>query len=885
MTATSPSAQQLTAHVDMILERHSDAKIVGIRSPSRRDWPAEVRHDGQAFRVVWCETPLAAREAVIDSASETEGLVLVTALDEKALGTDLVARMARRRLETVDPWQIVEELFHAQSFDPRLDGKRWIAETLLELAPADGFSPVSGGLLDAETVWHHLLELAIGLTPARPGVSDLLGWTTGEDGPRRYGQLSRVVQDGIAEYLSETAGHAGSLIMACAIAGHAAMALPIGLALKVIHSQEGEPKAELVAASARLEFLTQGQAINAAAAWRWIEGAETVVRSLDERARHQWLESGDALLQQIQAQAYAWMSDLSPRGFDERLRAFANTLQSVLQGKESDEALANAAALCERHILRESKADRIQRLHMAVRLARWLRRSADDDPASLPALADVFAKHSAFSDYCRRLLSFGDELEELAKVYGDLTRQASDRRELENRTFATALIEWNKGQASPDSVIHVEDVIERAVGPIASAHRMLLLVVDGLSLPIFRELFSDIGTQGWTEFVPESAMSPMIGVAAFPTVTEVSRTSLLSGKLARGTASTEKTAFAQHARLLTASKPSKPPVLYHKGDLSDQRSGGLPAPVRSAIAAMDQAVVGVVFNAVDDQLSGSSQLNVRWRIADLPNLSSLLQEARNAGRIVIVTADHGHTLDNGGTVLRNHDEGDRWRRADGAAGDDEILLSGGRTLAPNGADGVILAWSERVRYASKKNGYHGGASPQEVLVPLSVFAQMGVEIDGWVEAPPLEPDWWTEAPPSEATPRVPRAVISEAPAGPQIDMFGTDKQIPPEASEWIEHLLQSDLWSAQVRLVGRAAPQQTAVQSLLQSLQSRGWKASYVTLAQAAGVPAVRVRGMLSGLRRVLNVDGVPVLILDEREGFAELNTQLMANQFHIERP
>src|SRR5262249_15212179 len=74
--------------------------------------------------------------------------------------------------------------------------------------------------------------------------------------------------------------------------------------------------------------------------------------------------------------------------------------------------------------------------------------------------------------------------------------------------------------------------------------------------------------------------------------------------------------------------------------------------------------------------------------------------------------DHGHLLDADRTVFRNHADGDRWRRVEGAAAEGEIRLAGGRVLAPNNASEVILAWSERLRYASKKNGYHRRGEPQ-----------------------------------------------------------------------------------------------------------------------------------------------------------------------------
>ena len=39
-----------------------------------------------------------------------------------------------------------------------------------------------------------------------------------------------------------------------------------------------------------------------------------------------------------------------------------------------------------------------------------------------------------------------------------------------------------------------------------------------------------------------------------------------------------------------------------------------------------------------------------------------------------------------------------------------------------GGNTVVAAWSEKVRFAAKRGGYHGGASPQEVLVPVAVLA-------------------------------------------------------------------------------------------------------------------------------------------------------------------
>ena len=56
-------------------------------------------------------------------------------------------------------------------------------------------------------------------------------------------------------------------------------------------------------------------------------------------------------------------------------------------------------------------------------------------------------------------------------------------------------------------------------------------------------------------------------------------------------------------------------MVFHKGDLSDAE--GLSSTVRDAIASTQQQVVAVVYNAVDDHLSGSNQIQVRWTVDDL----------------------------------------------------------------------------------------------------------------------------------------------------------------------------------------------------------------------------------------------------------------------------
>ena len=82
------------------------------------------------------------------------------------------------------------------------------------------------------------------------------------------------------------------------------------------------------------------------------------------------------------------------------------------------------------------------------------------------------------------------------------------------------------------------------LAPLAQQTQVLLLVADGLSYSIFRELCEDLEALGWDEQVAGPTPTLALGIAALPTITEVSRTSLLSGRLVIGAAAQEKTAFA-----------------------------------------------------------------------------------------------------------------------------------------------------------------------------------------------------------------------------------------------------------------------------------------------------------------------------------------------------
>ena len=88
-----------------------------------------------------------------------------------------------------------------------------------------------------------------------------------------------------------------------------------------------------------------------------------------------------------------------------------------------------------------------------------------------------------------------------------------------------------------------------------------------------------------------------------------------------------------------------PAALFHKADLGPGPE--LPATVADALADPQQRVVGVVHNAVDAQLAGSDQMELTWSAEALRPLPALLRIARDAGRVIVVTGDHGHIVEDG----------------------------------------------------------------------------------------------------------------------------------------------------------------------------------------------------------------------------------------------
>lgn len=906
MTTASPTFEQIRAQVGAIRRKKSRESIIGLSAPGRWAGAPVREHDGERFLIRQCDSPLAMRLALREPADCTVR-VLITSLKDEDLDEDIRLRLARRRLFPIDNWQIVKAMFQAREIDPRIAGNGLLAEELLRWAPGEGYAPTANGFLDAERAWSVVLRERLGFTTGQPDLGDILEWATTTEGVRAWQAAPEALRQAAADWLTRIAGPAAGAVVNCMLAHAQPDAIPIGLASQVVFSDQGRSHLERAAGKMEERFFG-GELPEPPVLARWSEFAVEVTRGRVQEPQSQrpLLTRADEILRAVGAEDFAYLSDVSPMGFDQRLERFGEQLTDILK---SSRAPAPTAPLLDalQHLHAHDRAaqpgerERMDRLSMAVRLLRWMQTTPgtpDDRHDSLQHAARYHLAEGGFVDWARGALRAGDPVRALSRAYSQLFEQVTAIREGHARRFAELLRDWTAAGSSGEGLIPVERVLDDVVGPLAAEASLLVIVLDGMSSAVWRELLADLTHRHWTALKPKSTEANPPVIAAIPSVTELSRTSLLCGRLKSGASADEQKGFAEHPALASQGRRQGQPQLFHKAELQEPDDVVLAGDVRRAIEAKNRRVVGVVLNAVDDYLLKGDQLHVRWTREHIKTLSALLHEADSAGRLVVLLSDHGHVLDHGTKARAHENAGERWRPDQGEPVDGELRVKGHR-VGVAGEESIIAAWSEKIRYGVKKNGYHGGLSPQEMVVPLTVLTSGASRPAGWTEMAVEPPLWWSEPEQAEGsvtakTSPAPVAPADREPAaGP---LFSHATTAPEPAGEqarsgedavaadqpWIDHLLASPIFATQKSLAGRAVPGDRTFASLLTALSERGGKMTTPALARAIGQPRHRLSGLLAVTERVLNVDGYPVLRRDEASDTVELDRELLNVQFGL---
>lgn len=902
MTAVAPSTSLIRAHVQRVRRKAAKGTpdaAVGIRSTARWIGADSFLVDGRPFEIVWCTGPLEVRQRLVDYDAASRGLVIVTPLDEHELGADVVARLMRCRLDTVRAWDMLLEQFQARQLDPQVAAQPWIADALLSLLPDGGFEAVPAGILDAATVWKVLLTRKLGFPQYPVDLELLLAWSRDSQNLARYAGLDADFRKGLTEHLVGLCGAAASAILDCIDGGHGADAVPLGLTCRVLfHDSAGDRKASFKDGVVRLEKFTMDRPPAVHAGRQWAAAAESVVRRIQEEeglnGARSILARGDQLIAELKAQSVAHLSNVLPEGFEQRLSRYAQALKRWLADPSPEllESLAKAASAVVDHDQSRQQQDRRRRVEMSLRLARFMSRPAfaggSDTAVPFETLATQYARDGGFVDWARCALA-GEGHGELAEALAQLAAKVTQERQRQNEQFARSLVHWTTSVTQPRDVLLIESVLDKVVAPLADEGPVLLLVIDGMSYAVYRELLDDLVVrQGWVPLENADFPQGRPVVATIPSATEFSRTSLFCGRLVRGGQAEAIDGFSTHPRLVAASRTAGHPLLFHKAELTEGAGQDLAADLRKAIAS-SRRVIGVVINAVDDHLLKGDQVHPRWNLEYIRVLRPLLHEATMAKRTLILASDHGHVFDRQ-SEGRETDRGERWRSTSSAPRAGEMEVQGHRVLADGGH--LIALWSEQIRFGGKKNGYHGGLAPQEMLAPLAVLVPSNAKRPpGWNEVGMFVPDWWDiRGGSEEQSAAVPTAI--QPPTQPGSDepptLFDQLKPgaavtaAPVPAPDWLDPLLVSPAFQNLKKQAGRTPVPDATIRSFLEALAARGGTLLRPALARQLNVPPLRLPGIVAAMRRLLNFDGVDVLSVDEASDSVVLDVGRLKLQFDL---
>lgn len=876
------------ALIDQARAGHHGRGVLGLRARPAATRPATFTHRDQPVRIVPAASALAVREA-IRQADPDGWLVVVTDRSDDDLGPGLIAQFVWQRLRHPDPWQAVRQRFGAHGIDAKLlstPRAREVAAGLLELAPADGWPPAPAGVLTREHALACVARGELGLPEGPVDLIAVLQWSTGRGLAGTIARLraraGEATVDAVLGWVADAAGEAAPLVAALLRSGTPTDLVPLGVVLDCLLRSPARTDAEI--ALARLEHrwgsVDRG-ALKAAAR------LSTVVvtgllggRSTVEEAR-QLLARADELLAEAQALPLAGASRLLRTGLSARLRTLAEALRPA---SDADPVALEAAwAQVADH---ELSADdpRVTAARAGVRLVRWLRTPDDQTAGTLAGLATRQLAVDAWVDSAVNDADSGVDDPVVAAALERVLGDVQQRRDAHDLAFAAALAREGCGAAA-DGLTGLERVLPEVVLPLARDYPTLLLVLDGLSTGVATELLARATLDhALVECLLPGASARTPALAVLPTVTQVSRASLLSGRLATGQQEFEGKAFAECVRAHGLGET----FLDHKKGLDTSRQGfELADGVRLAIADTERyRLVGCVLNTIDDALDRADPGGTEWRTDTVKHLAPLLRAAEAAGRLIVLTSDHGHVIERRRGTQRSGGLGGRFRATSGPVEADEVLVNGPRVLTADHR--AILAVNERLRYGPLKAGYHGGAAPAEAVVPLVLLAPANLK-HTLAAAPLPEPPWWDDTPvagepPTAGASTVPRAAAPDAkPEAPQPDLF--TEPAPASTTDGVgAALLASATYRSQKTLVGRLGVTDAAIGTLVDALASApDRRLAAGRVAVALGVPANRVGLVMSQVAKLLNVEGYPVVSTDPATQAVTLDTALLAEQYGVQ--
>lgn len=889
----------------------------------------------QRFRIVPVHSELELRAALLSTPLPVAALVDYTT----ELPPDILVRLAGRGLRFPSEERRLSRKFAGATLSMELLACRALCRALLD-DPAESFGEPQGLGVSLEQGFRVLLERRVGYhRELLLSVERILEFVAERsDALESARLLCRPTETDLhtewLSFLERTAGKVAALVWRAWERGQGRKAVALSLLLETTaQSLTGTSylRGSLVQLLERLEpGLGQLVAREPQTLLRWGEAAAHLGRIWDPNS-----QTLDAVLREAEAmlpdpaatealresprlrQSYFYWKDALAQHLS-RLAA-RPTIEDFVTAREALDRL-------QRHMIgqREQNAARLERAQMALRLGGYLidRRKSLEAAAGhgseeVSRLASHYLSDGGFVDYARAVARGGpgresgerenklDEAIRLLVVTVDSLRDQLDER------FARALPEWLRDrrplrQQPGQGVVPIEHALERLGADFlkGGTHRKLLvLVMDGMSWPNAVELLLSLeeelgGRHAPLCWLPEGKQRLPV-LAALPTTTEVSRAALLGGKLPRAgqllSTVQDVARFAEHAALNKQSEQTprlllRPDLETSTGDARREAIDLILSPARA---------VGVVVNAIDDQLHGSRQVHLRYRASTIKPLGPILDAAAEAGRAVLLCADHGHVP---GSRLeyvgyRAAAGGSRWRTLaeDEAPKKNELALEGDSVWRPRGKGKVAVLYRETDTYGTSASaGEHGGAALCEMVVPAllvgshSLRKQLQSEDPDLSVAPLPRPGWWdldlTTAPPAlRALPRSGRNADKHKDGEPeklaQTKQLGFGLPEPPRplaatapepTSAWRQLLVQSSLLRAM------APEERQKLVERVEVLASHKGQLPADVFARRIGVLPSRIAGVVADLDEALNVDGNRVVHYDRNGNQVRLDLELL---------
>ena len=494
-----PTPAQVAAQVASIRSQQPKARIIGIFTPGVWSGGRTLQVNGETLSMAFCTSVLQVSDVLTSQVGDPLPLVIITNLDQEQLSLDVLARMAGRRLYRIDPWQMVRDLFRARDIDPRIVSHRWIAEALLQHIPKSGYPAVASGLLNADTALTHVLK-PLGLLNGRPDAVALLHWSLCHQHLRCYGAWPEETRQAFRQRVEDTAGALGAALLDPIEARYGELLLPIGLACEILFSAEARQHLGIAQARARLEPYMAGRLLTSDLGEAWFAAAAAVFAGLPDTAVRDWLHASERFLADLKADDYSHLSTVLPSGFNQRMAQFATAIQDCLQGTAPLERVEHSFEVVNRHREAKDQTERLHRATMALRLTHYLTTvSAKSGPVSFARASARYIEHGGYVDWARRYVLGGDETADVAEAFRNLAEWLREVRERQKQQFTGLLADWNKAPTATDELIPIEQALSRIVAKLARSTSLLLLIVDGMSQDVFRELSDDLRDHSWLE--------------------------------------------------------------------------------------------------------------------------------------------------------------------------------------------------------------------------------------------------------------------------------------------------------------------------------------------------------------------------------------------------